>query len=54
MLYGNLLSIVKLNVDKVDVYYKFIMCLMDLKSGLVEWVDEIEICKICEKLIFGW
>jgi uncharacterized protein (TIGR02722 family) len=54
MLYGNLSSIVKSNADKADVYYKFTMRLMDLKSGLVEWADETEIRKTREKSTFGW
>ncbi|RZF94198.1 penicillin-binding protein activator LpoB [Pseudoalteromonas sp. N1230-9] len=54
MLYGNLSSIVKSNADKSDVYYKFTMRLMDLKSGLVEWADETEIRKTREKSTFGW
>lgn len=54
MLYGNLSSIVKSNEDKSDVYYKFTMRLMDLKTGLVEWADETEIRKTKEKSTFGW
>ena len=54
MLFGNLSSIVKSNADKADVYYKFTMRLMDLKSGLVEWADETEIRKTREKSTFGW
>ncbi|WP_404340331.1 penicillin-binding protein activator LpoB [Pseudoalteromonas mariniglutinosa] len=54
MLYGNLSSIVKSNADKADVYYKFTMRLMDLKSGLVEWADETEIRKTRERKTFGW
>ena len=54
MLYGNLSSIVKTNADKSDVYYKFTMRLMDMKSGLIEWADETEIRKTKEKSTFGW
>lgn len=54
MLYGNLSSIVKFNKDKQDVYYKFTMRLMDLKTGLVEWADETEIRKNREKKRVGW
>lgn len=54
MLYGNLSSIVKFNKDKQDVYYKFTMRLMDLKTGLVEWADETEIRKSREKRRVGW
>lgn len=54
MLYGNLASIVKSNKDKSDVYYKFTMRLLDLKSGLVEWADETEIRKTKEKKFVSW
>ena len=54
MLYGNLASIVKSNKDKSDVYYKFTLRLMDLKSGLVEWADETEIRKTKAKESVGW
>ncbi|WP_114327518.1 penicillin-binding protein activator LpoB [Candidatus Colwellia aromaticivorans] len=54
MLYGNLASIVKSNKDKSDVYYKFTLRLMDLKSGLVEWADETEIRKTKEKMFISW
>jgi hypothetical protein len=54
MLYGNLSSIVKSNKDKQDVYYKFTMRLMDLKTGLIEWADETEIRKNREKQRIGW
>jgi uncharacterized protein (TIGR02722 family) len=54
MLYGNLASIVKSNKDKSDVYYKFTLRLMDLKSGLVEWADETEIRKTKEKDFVSW
>ena len=54
MLYGNLASIVKSNKDKSDVYYKFTLRLMDLKSGLVEWADETEIRKTKAKEYISW
>jgi len=54
MLYGNLASIVKMNKDKSDVYYKFTLRLMDLESGLVEWADETEIRKTQVKQSVGW
>jgi len=54
MLYGNLASIVKSNKDKSDIYYKFTLRLMDLKSGLVEWADETEIRKTKEKKFVSW
>lgn len=54
MLYGNLASIVKSNKDKSDVYYKFTLRLLDLKSGLVEWADETEIRKTKDKEFVSW
>lgn len=54
MLYGNLASIVKSNKDQSDVYYKFTLRLMDLKSGLVEWADETEIRKTKGKEFISW
>lgn len=54
MLYGNLSSIVKSNKDKSDVYYKFTLRLLDLKSGLVEWADETEIRKTKDKAFVSW
>jgi penicillin-binding protein activator len=54
MLYGNLSSIVKNNADKSDVYYKFTLRLLDLRSGLVEWADESEIRKTRSKELVGW
>lgn len=54
MLYGNISSIVKSNIDKSDVYYKFTLRLMDLESGLVEWADETEIRKTRAKESVGW
>lgn len=54
MLYGNLASIVKSNKDKSDIYYKFTLRLIDLKSGLVEWADETEIRKTKEKEFVSW
>lgn len=54
MLYGNLSSIVKSNKDQSDVYYKFTLRLMDLRSGLVEWADETEIRKTKGKEYISW
>lgn len=53
MLYGNLSSIVKRKGDKKDVYYKFTINLMNLKSGVLEWADEKEIRKTANKSLFG-
>jgi uncharacterized protein (TIGR02722 family) len=54
MLYGNLSSIVKRNSDMKDVYYKFTLKLMNLKTGILEWSDEKEIRKTKEKSLFGF
>ena len=63
MLYGNLSSIYKEAgstgnpVDKFtktwDVYYKFTLKLMNLKTGLVEWQDEQEIRKTAKRGLLG-
>lgn len=53
MLYGNLAGIEKRNSKTKDVYYKFTLKLMDLESGLVEWIGEKEIRKIAEKPWFS-
>jgi len=63
MLYGNLSSIYKEAgstgnpVDKFtktrDVYYKFTLKLMNLKTGLVEWQDEQEIRKTGKTGLLG-
>jgi uncharacterized protein (TIGR02722 family) len=54
MLYGNLSSIVKRSSDVKDVYYKFTLKLMNLKTGILEWSDEKEIRKTKEKSLFGF
>lgn len=53
MLYGNLASIVKRNSSTKDVYYKFTLKLLDLETGLLEWVGEKEIRKTGEKQFFS-
>ncbi len=53
MLYGNLASIVKREGSTKDVYYKFTLKLMELKTGIVEWQDEKEIRKTAKKSLFG-
>ncbi|MBK8327407.1 MAG: penicillin-binding protein activator LpoB [Moraxellaceae bacterium] len=63
MFYGNLSSIYKEAgstanpVDKFtktrDVYYKFTLKLMNLKTGLVEWQDEQEIRKTAKRGLLG-
>lgn len=49
MLYGNLASIVKRNSSVKDVYYKFTFKLVNLESGILEWIGEKEIRKTGEK-----
>ena len=53
MLYGNLAGIDKHNGDNQDVYYKFTLRLMDLKTGLIDWQDEKEIRKTKSRSMFG-
>lgn len=63
MLYGNLSSINKEAggtadithqfTKTKDVYYKFTLKLMNLKTGLVEWQDEQEIRKTAKRGLFG-
>lgn len=53
MLYGNMASITKSEGSTRDVYYKFTLKLMDLKTGLIEWQDEKEIRKTRSRGLFG-
>lgn len=53
MLYGNLSSITKRDSDTKDVYYKFTLKLMNLKTGIIEWSGEKEIRKTRERSLFG-
>ncbi|CAA0079981.1 Penicillin-binding protein activator LpoB [BD1-7 clade bacterium] len=53
MLYGAMSSITKQSGSTRDVYYKFTLKLMDLKSGILEWSGEKEIRKTKEKRFFG-
>jgi uncharacterized protein (TIGR02722 family) len=53
MLYGNLAGINKSDGNTTDVYYKFTLRLMDLKTGLIEWQAEKEIRKTRGKSFFG-
>jgi uncharacterized protein (TIGR02722 family) len=53
LVYGNISSIVKKNNSTEDVYYKFTLKVMDLKSGLLEWADEKEIRKNASRSFFG-
>ncbi|SNB47539.1 penicillin-binding protein activator LpoB [Geobacter sp. DSM 9736] len=36
-----------------DVYYKFTMNLKNLKTGILEWSDEMEIRKVAKRSMFG-
>lgn len=53
MLNGNLSSIVKNAGGRSDVYYKFTLKLLNLKTGIVEWTGEKEIRKSGKKSTFG-
>ncbi|MES2817477.1 MAG: penicillin-binding protein activator LpoB [Pseudomonadota bacterium] len=46
---GSISSIVKRSSDYKDVFYKFSLQLVDLESGLAEWMDEKEIRKTTER-----
>lgn len=53
MLYGNLSSIEKRNSKVKDLYYKFTLKMVNLESGLMEWIGEKEIRKTAEKRFFS-
>ncbi|RMO08307.1 putative lipoprotein [Pseudomonas cichorii] len=46
---GSISSIVKRSEDYKDVFYKFSLQLVDVESGLAEWMDEKEIRKTTER-----
>lgn len=46
---GSISSIVKRSSDYRDVFYKFSLQLVDVESGLAEWMDEKEIRKTTER-----
>lgn len=46
---GSISSIVKRSSDYKDVFYKFSLQLVDVESGLAEWMDEKEIRKTTER-----
>jgi uncharacterized protein (TIGR02722 family) len=54
LLYGDIISIVKKEGRKEDVYYKINLELADLKTGIIEWSEEEEIRKQAKKGIVGW
>lgn len=53
MLYGNLAGITKRDSSTKDVYYKFTLKLMNLKTGIIEWSGEKEIRKTRQRSLFG-
>ncbi|MFK5894845.1 MAG: penicillin-binding protein activator LpoB [Pseudomonadota bacterium] len=53
MIHGNLSSITKGNKGTRDVYYKFTLKLINLKTGILTWQDEKEIRKNIRRSIFG-
>jgi len=46
---GSISSIVKRSSDYKDVFYKFSLQLIDVESGVAEWMDEKEIRKTTER-----
>jgi len=46
---GSISSIVKRSADYKDVFYKFSLQLIDVESGVAEWMDEKEIRKTTER-----
>lgn len=46
---GSVSSIVKRTEDYKDVYYKFTLQLIDVETGIAEWIDEQEIRKGMER-----
>lgn len=53
MLYGNMASITKQGNSQRDVYYKFTLKMMNLKTGILEWSGEEEIRKTRSRAWFG-
>lgn len=53
MLYGNLSAISKHEGSTKDVYYKFTLKLMNLKTGIIEWSNEKQIRKTRTRSLFG-
>jgi PBP1b-binding outer membrane lipoprotein LpoB len=52
-LYGELASIKKSAGRVQDVYFKFTLNLVNIKTGLIEWADEKEIRKQAKKPLLG-
>jgi penicillin-binding protein activator len=52
-LFGEISSIKKAAGRVQDVYFKFTMNLVNIKTGLIEWADEKEIRKVAKKPLLG-
>lgn len=52
-LFGEISSIRKSAGRVKDVYFKFTMNLVNIKTGLIEWADEKEIRKLAKKPLIG-
>jgi penicillin-binding protein activator len=52
-LFGELTSIRKSAGRVKDIYYKYTMNLVNIKTGLIEWADEKEIRKEAKKPLMG-
>ena len=52
-LFGEISSIRKAAGRVLDVYFKFTMNLVNIKTGLIEWADEKEIRKQAKKPLLG-
>ncbi len=52
-LFGEISSIRKSSGRVQDVYFKFTMNLVDIKTGIIEWADEKEIRKQAKKTLIG-
>ncbi|MEN8139693.1 MAG: penicillin-binding protein activator LpoB [Thermodesulfobacteriota bacterium] len=53
MLYGNLSSIIKRSERSQDSYYKFSLKMLNMESGILEWMGEKEIRKTAKKGFVG-
>ena len=53
MMYGNFSSIESRDGRTKDVYYKFTLKVMNVQSGIVEWMDEKEIRKNSTRKLIG-
>jgi len=51
-LYGEITSIEKSDGEKIDIYYKITLNLVNIESGIAVWADEKEIRKIGAKSLF--